>query len=96
MADSGAASPAGSGGAFGPASPWATLHCDVWRASEREEGGWRWLGRAYGRKYRLTGLRVDGGGKAGDGQNRGTALVLALQQVNAMGYRQVGWLARWG
>lgn len=93
-----AANPAGRGGVFGPGSPWATSHCDVWRASGQEEGGWRWLGRAYGRKYRLTGLRVDGTGSGEGGERRGggAALVLAVQQVNAMGYRQVSWRALWG
>lgn len=86
-------------GAFGAGSPWATLHCDLWRAvgTEGAEGGisWRWLGRAYGQKYRLTGLRVSsGGGEAGlGGEGRAEVadgtLVLAVQQVNAMGYRQV-------
>eukprot|EP00752_Nemacystus_decipiens_P002453 g2310.t1 len=81
--------PASGDGVFGPGSPWATSHCDVWRACEQEEGGWRWLGRAYGRKYRLTGLRIDGSGGDGGGErDGGAALVLAVQQVNAMGYRQ--------
>lgn len=70
------------------------LHWDVWeaRVSAAEVGtlagdskAWTWLGRAYGSKYRLSGLGVNVGetGKT----------VLAVQQVNAMGYRQVrrGW-----
>ena len=61
---------------------WRTLHCDLWRASEKKEGGWKWLGRAYGTKYRLQGLEI-GGAEAGAG------LILAVQQVNAMGYREV-------
>ena len=94
MGDGGAAP--GSDGKFGPGSPWATSHSDVWRASEQEEGGWQWLGRAYGRKYRLTGLRINGSsGERGGGRDGGAALVLAVQQVNAMGYRQVGWRAIW-
>ncbi|CAM9647193.1 unnamed protein product [Ascophyllum nodosum] len=60
---------------------WRTLHCDLWRASEKKEGGWKWLGRAYGTKYRLQGLEI-GGAEAGAG------LILAVQQVNAMGYRE--------
>lgn len=71
------------GGASDAASPWATLHCDVWRVTSGEKAlGWRWLGRAYGRKYRLRGLRSWGG--ADD-----EPIVLAVQQVNAMGYREV-------
>ncbi|CAM9289135.1 unnamed protein product [Ectocarpus fasciculatus] len=83
-------------GVFGVGSPWATLHCDVWEARGGEEegmGGWRWLGRAYGQKYRLTNLRVGGGGDGRQEGARGEAasgssLVLAVQQVNAMGYRE--------
>ncbi|CAB1116744.1 unnamed protein product [Ectocarpus sp. CCAP 1310/34] len=85
-------------GVFGAGSPWATLHCDVWgvRGGEEEGGGghWRWLGRAYGQKYRLTNLRVGGGGGGREGggargeATSGSSLVLAVQQVNAMGYRE--------
>lgn len=67
---------------------WRTLHCDLWRANDTGQGGWRWLGRAYGTKYRLRDLEVEG---ASGG------IVLAVQQVNAMGYREVsatgGWLS---
>lgn len=56
---------------------WRTLHCDLWRASE---AGWRWMGRAYGTKYRLRDLEVQGTSEG---------VVLAVQQVNAMGYREV-------
>ncbi|CAM9279878.1 unnamed protein product [Scytosiphon promiscuus] len=86
------------GGVFGAGSPWATLHCDLWRAvgTDAPEGGtrWQWLGRAYGQKYRLNGLRIDsGGGEVGreeGGRKEATegSLVLAVQQVNAMGYRE--------
>lgn len=66
----------------------ATLHCDVWKASKEDIRGWTWLGRAYGQKYRLKRLSIDGGGDEG-------ALVLAVQQVNAMGYREVSYRKRW-
>lgn len=94
MGNRGAATTSSSskGGVFGPGSPWATLHCDLWRASEEEEGGWRWLGRAYGQKYRLTGLRIDCGGKSEGVEEAARATVLAVQQVNAMGYREVSTL----
>ncbi|CBN78701.1 Mannosyl-glycoprotein endo-beta-N-acetylglucosaminidase, family GH85 [Ectocarpus siliculosus] len=85
-------------GVFGAGSPWTTLHCDIWGAYGGEEeggggGSWRWLGRAYGQKYRLTNLRVGGGGGCREGGATGEAasgssLVLAVQQVNAMGYRE--------
>ena len=93
------------GGALGEVSRWSTLHCDVWQGSGEAggvggnaggdagrvgsgggggggRGDWKWLGRAYGRKYRLSGLNT----RAGKGE---AALVLAVQQVNAMGYREV-------
>ncbi|CAM9372688.1 unnamed protein product, partial [Discosporangium mesarthrocarpum] len=64
-------------------------HWDIWARQDfggdgmelKGEGGgevWQWAGRAYGRKYFLGGLRVEG-----------LALVLATQQTNGMGYRQV-------
>lgn len=56
------------------------LHWDLWVGES--EGGWRWLGRAYGHKHRLRGLSIGGGGKEG-------ALNIAVQEINAMGYRQV-------
>lgn len=59
---------------------WRTLHCDLWRESE---AGWRWLGRAYGTKYRLRDVEVKGTSEG---------VVLAVQQVNAMGYREVSWV----
>lgn len=57
------------------------LHWDLWEAVAEGGEGWRWLGRAYGRKFRVRGLRepVEAGGK----------ITLAAQQVNSMGYRQV-------
>lgn len=76
-----------------------TRHCDLWRLCSNEPGGveeWQWLGRAYGRKYRLRGLRL---GRGRQGWDEGSAeeteedasLSLAVQQVNGMGYRQVGY-----
>lgn len=82
-------------------APFGVLHWDLWQAAESGltggkgyEGGdgdgienvagrgWRWLGRAYGSKYRLCGWKL------GDGSRR-SKIVLAAQQVNTMGYRQV-------
>ncbi|CAN0422264.1 unnamed protein product, partial [Pylaiella littoralis] len=76
------------GGVVGLGSPSATSHYDLWRAESDEEegeGGWRWLGRAYGKKYRLAGLRIEG---AAERAATKKVLLLAVQQVNAMGYRE--------